>query len=37
MLLFRPGYASVRGENIRAASGGSRISGGFATSRPRAR
>ncbi len=37
MLLFRPGYASVRGENIRAASDGSLISGGFATSRPRAR
>jgi uncharacterized protein YhdP len=37
MLLFRPGYASVRGTNIRAVSGTSRINGGFATSRPQAR
>ena len=34
MLLFRPGYASVRGHNIEAYSGISRIKGGFATSRP---
>ncbi len=37
MLLFRPGYASVRGENIRAVANESRIRGGFATSRPQAR
>ena len=37
MLLFRPGYVSIRGANIQAISGPSRISGGFATSRPQAR
>ena len=37
MLLFRPGYASIRGANIQAVSGASRISGGFATSRPQTR
>lgn len=33
-LLFRQGYASVRGFDIEAYSGESRIDGGFATSRP---
>jgi uncharacterized protein YhdP len=37
MLLFRQGYGSVRGHNIEAYSGISRIKGGFATSRPSAR
>jgi hypothetical protein len=37
MLLFRPGYASVRGHDIQAYSGISRINGGFATSRPSSR
>lgn len=37
LLLFRPGYASVRGSNIAAVDGNTRISGGFATSRPTAR
>lgn len=37
MLLFRPGYASVRGANIEVVSGASRINGGFATSRPQER
>ena len=36
-LLFRPGYASIRGENIEAYAGISRITGGFATSRPTTR
>ena len=31
LLLFRPGYASVRGSNIAAVDGNTRISGGFAT------
>ena len=34
LLLFRPGYASVRGSNIEAMDGNTRISGSFATSRP---
>ena len=37
MLLFRPGYASVRGKDIEAYSGISLIKGGFATSRPSSR
>ena len=37
MLLFRPGYASVRGVNIEARSGQTRLRGSFATSRPEAR
>lgn len=37
MLLFRPGYASVRGVNIEARSGQTLLQGSFATSRPKAR
>ena len=37
LLLFKPGYASVRGSNIKAVDGRTHITGGFATSRPEAR
>lgn len=37
LLLFKQGYASVRGSNITAVDGRTHITGGFATSRPEAR
>ena len=37
LLLFKQGYASVRGSNVKAVDGRTHITGGFATSRPEAR